>query len=81
MRTTACDIQKPYLDLLLNHSIHSDAKLPNLPSYFNIKRNRQKYAMQDECCRQISQNTTILAFMYHYFNGDVQGVHGATRFE
>ena len=81
MRTTACDIQKPYLDWLLNHSIHSDGKLPNLPSYFNIKRNRQKYAMKDEWCRQISQNTIMLAFMYHYFNGDVQGVHGATCFE
>ena len=33
--------------------------------------------------RQISQNTIILALMYHYFGGDMQGhVHdGATPFE
>jgi hypothetical protein len=72
---------KPYLDWVLNNSNHFDGKLPNLPSYFDIKQNRQKYAMKDEWYRQISQNSIIPALMYHYFGGDLQGVHGATSFE
>ena len=32
---------KPYLDWVLNNSNHSDGKLPNLPSHFYIKQNRQ----------------------------------------
>ena len=69
---------EPYLDCVMNSSNHSDEKLPNLvPSHFDIKQNRQKYATKDEWCRQISQNTVIPALMYHYFGGDVQGVHSA----
>ena len=42
----------------------------------NMRREMLKWR-----CRQISQNIIILALMYHYFGGDIKGIHFATPFK
>ena len=70
-----------FLKQYLDKETYPVGKLPSIPTCFGVTQTNSKFATQNEWCHVISHNPIIPALMTHYFDGDPEGVFGATSFE